>query len=123
MPSRGVSQRDWVGQSDLTCELASDRLIVDVRMVSVMNDRIARLRAFEGRRVSLVLAGGSRIDDCEVVSAALGAAGSVWVLRNGVDTFVPVGEVVDWWEVPRPRRSAPWLAVAAMPSASHRPTL
>jgi hypothetical protein len=65
-----------------------------------MNNRIARLRAFEGRRVSLALADGARIEDCEVVSAVLGPAGSVWVLSsNGVDTFVAAAEVVDWWDV------------------------
>lgn len=59
-----------------------------------------QLRAFKGRRLSIVLAGGSRIDDCEVISAAFGSTGTVWVLSDGVDTFVPLGEVLDWSEVP-----------------------
>lgn len=66
-----------------------------------MRDRINQLRAFEGRRVSLALAGDSRIDDCVVV-AACGPDESIWVFSNGTDRFVPLSEVVDWWEAPRP---------------------
>lgn len=58
-----------------------------------------QLRACRGRRLSIVLAGGSRIDDCEVISAGFGSAGTVWVVSGGVDTFVPLGEVLDWSEV------------------------
>jgi hypothetical protein len=51
----------------------------------------------EGRRVSLSLADGSRIDDCELVSAGHGA-GTLWLYGNGGDIFVPVAEVTDAWE-------------------------
>ena len=67
-----------------------------------MSNRIDRLRALKGRRVSLALVGDSQIDGCQVISAARGPAQGVWVLSNGVDSFVPLAEVVDWWEVPPP---------------------
>lgn len=59
-----------------------------------------RFRSFEGRQVSLSLVSGSRIDDCQMVSAARGRTGNIWVFSNGVDHFVPLSEVVDCWEVP-----------------------
>ena len=51
----------------------------------------------EGRRVSLALTDGSRIDDCELVSAGHGAA-TLWLYVNGGDVFVPVANVTDAWE-------------------------
>jgi hypothetical protein len=51
----------------------------------------------EGRRVSLALADGSRLDDCELVSAGHGAH-TLWLYVNGGDVFVPVAEVTDAWE-------------------------
>ena len=70
------------------------------KTVKRMNARNDQLRGFEGRRVSLSLVSGSRIDDCQVVSAARGLAESIWVFSNGVDSFLPLSEVVDCWEVP-----------------------
>ena len=78
----------------------------------------AQLRAFEGRRVSIALAGGSRIDHCEVISAAVGAGGTIWVFSNGVDSFVPLCEVVNWWEM---LPSAPGPPSQAPPSAISHP--
>jgi len=51
----------------------------------------------EGRRVSLALIDGSRLDDCELVSAGHGVA-TLWLFVNGDDVFVPVEEVTDAWE-------------------------
>jgi hypothetical protein len=51
----------------------------------------------EGRRVSLALADGSRIDDCELVSAGHGA-GTLWLFVNGDDVFVAVDDITDAWE-------------------------
>jgi hypothetical protein len=51
----------------------------------------------EGRRVSLALVDGSRIDGCELVSAGHGAA-TLWLFVNGDDVFVPVEEITDAWE-------------------------
>ena len=43
------------------------------------------LRQWEGRQVSLALADGSRIDDCQLVSAGQNAAGTLWLFANGAD--------------------------------------
>ncbi len=51
----------------------------------------------EGRRVNLALTDGSRLDDCELVSAGHGTA-TLWVFVNGDDLFVPVADVTDAWE-------------------------
>ncbi|HVW33131.1 MAG TPA: hypothetical protein VHL53_11370 [Acidimicrobiia bacterium] len=51
----------------------------------------------EGHRVSVALADGSRLDDCELVSAGHGAP-TLWLYLNGDDVFVPVADVTDAWE-------------------------
>jgi len=51
----------------------------------------------EGRRVSVALTNGSRLDDCELVSAGHGTT-TLWLYVNGGDVFVPVAEVTDAWE-------------------------
>lgn len=53
------------------------------------------MRRLEGRAVNLALADGTRIDDASLVSAR---GSTLWIFRNGADTFVPVGDVVDVWE-------------------------
>ncbi|MCU1448100.1 MAG: hypothetical protein JWP02_270 [Acidimicrobiales bacterium] len=58
-----------------------------------------QLKELEGHRVSLALADGSRIDDCELVSVDKGGRGQLWVHANGVDAFVPMSKVSDVWEV------------------------
>ena len=61
-------------------------------------DRMTRLIGhLEGRRVSLALTDGSRLDDCELVSIGHGAE-TLWLHVNGDDVFVPVAEVTDAWE-------------------------
>lgn len=66
--------------------------------VSAMTRR-SQLRNLEGRRVSLALVDGSRLDDCQLVSGGRRGAESVWVFTNGGDAFIPLGCVVDVWEV------------------------
>ena len=60
--------------------------------------RVSKLRNLEGRRVCLSLAGGRRIDDCELISAGSGRCRSVWIFQNGADEFLATGDVVDYWE-------------------------
>jgi hypothetical protein len=62
-------------------------------------DRITQLRSLEGRQVGLAVANGSRIDDCQLVSAGRQNVDSVWVFSNGSDVFVPRADLVDLWEV------------------------
>ncbi|MCA1656351.1 MAG: hypothetical protein LC713_01310 [Actinobacteria bacterium] len=57
----------------------------------------AALRRLEGRMVHVALAGGSRLDDVELVSAR---RRTCWVFVNGEDVFVPVDDVIDVWEAP-----------------------
>jgi len=61
-------------------------------------NQIQELRTLEGRRVGLAVRGGSRIDDCQLVSAGRGRARTLWVFVNGADTFLPLDDVVDLWE-------------------------
>lgn len=64
--------------------------------------RSDKFRGFEGRQVSLSLVRGSRIDDCQIVSAACGPNEDIWHFSNAVDRFVALSEVVDCWEIPPP---------------------
>ncbi len=72
--------------------------------------QINQLRDLQGRRVSLALVGGSRIDDAQLISAGGRGVKTVWVVSNGVDTFLPLVDVVDVWEAEqarhRPRAAA-----------------
>jgi hypothetical protein len=61
----------------------------------------SRLRSFEGRHVCLALAGGARIDDCQLISAGRPRTSTVWVFAGGADTFVPLSDVLDVWESAR----------------------
>jgi hypothetical protein len=61
--------------------------------------RIAQLRTFEGRQVSLSLRNGTRIDDCQLVSGGRRGVGTVWVFANGGDSFLPLHDVTDVWQV------------------------
>jgi hypothetical protein len=63
-------------------------------------DRLADLtKGLEGRRVNIALTNGSRIDECQLISAGRSGDDRLWVYGNGADTFVPFVEVVDLWEV------------------------
>jgi hypothetical protein len=68
----------------------------------VSDERIAVLtKDLEGRRVSIALANGSRIDDCELVSVGCRGDGRLWLWSNGVDTFVSPADIADLWETQR----------------------
>ncbi|HEV8627935.1 MAG TPA: hypothetical protein VG034_26155 [Acidimicrobiia bacterium] len=56
------------------------------------------LHVLEGQQVSVALRNGSRIDDCQLVSAGRAATTTLWLFSNGADVFVPLGDVVDVWE-------------------------
>jgi hypothetical protein len=60
--------------------------------------RMNQLRALEGRRISVALADGSRINDGQLVSAGRTQLRTIWVFADGTDTFVPLTDVVDLWE-------------------------
>jgi len=59
--------------------------------------RVPRYLDLEGCRVSIALADGSRIDDCELVSAGRGRPGTLWLFTEGRDVFLALGDVVDLW--------------------------
>jgi hypothetical protein len=59
------------------------------------------LRSFEGQRVSLALGDGSRIDDCQLVSAPRGQVDRVWVCAGGQDLFLAVEDIADVWPARR----------------------
>jgi hypothetical protein len=61
-------------------------------------ERRNRFRALEGRTVSLALVDGTRLDDCQLVSAGRHGTGTLWLYGNGADRFVPLDAVVDLWE-------------------------
>ncbi len=68
------------------------------RRTGMAEEQIRELKALEGRRVGLAVRGGGRLDNCQLVSAGRGGVATVWVFANGVDTFVPLADVVDLWE-------------------------
>jgi hypothetical protein len=45
--------------------------------------------------VSLALGDGSRIDDCQLVSAPRGQSDRVWVCAGGRDLFVNLTDIAD----------------------------
>jgi hypothetical protein len=64
------------------------------------------LHVLEGRQVSVALRNGSRIDDCQLVSAPRARTETMWLFSNGDDLFVSVTDVLDVWEVACSRRAA-----------------
>ena len=61
-----------------------------------------RLRELQGRIFGLALAGGERIDECQLISVALRRR-NVWAFENGRDVFIPLETIRDCWEVVQPR--------------------
>jgi len=59
---------------------------------------LSTLRRLEGRHVAVQLADGSRIDDCELVSAARRGHGTLWLLVGEDDRMLPVDDVEQLWE-------------------------
>jgi hypothetical protein len=70
-------------------------------LASVTRERRNRFRSFEGRTVSLALVDGTRLDDCQLVSAGRHGTGTLWLYESGADRFVAVDAVVDLWESER----------------------
>jgi hypothetical protein len=56
------------------------------------------LQLLEGQQVSVAFRNGSRIDDCQLVSAGRATTTTLWLFSNGADMFVSLGDVVDVWE-------------------------
>ena len=61
---------------------------------------------YEGRQVCVALRNGSRIDDCQLVSAGRISTETLWLFSNGLDVFVPIRQVLDLWEAPLSGRAA-----------------
>ncbi len=64
------------------------------------------LRTFEGRQVNVSIRGGTRIDDCQLVSVGRSSVSTVWLFSNGTDVFVPLADVLDVREASFFRRAA-----------------
>lgn len=64
------------------------------------------LHVLEGRQVSVALRNGSRIDDCQLVSAPRAGTETVWLFTNGDDLFVSVTDLLEVWEVACSGRAA-----------------
>ena len=62
------------------------------------------LSDLEGRKVSLALADGSRLDAVTLISAGRGRNRMVWLFAQGIDVFVPRRSVIAAWEA-RPARA------------------
>ena len=60
--------------------------------------RRASLRALQGRRVTLALRNGTRVDEAQLVSVGSDGSRDLWLFVNGADTFVPLGEVLELWD-------------------------
>jgi hypothetical protein len=66
------------------------------------NEQRAGFQSLEGQRVSLALIDGTRLDDCELVSAGRHRTATLWLFADGADTFVPIDDVIDLWAPSRP---------------------
>jgi hypothetical protein len=64
------------------------------------------VRLLEGRQVCVALTNGSRIDDCQLVSAGRVSTDTMWLFSNGADLFISIDEVLDVWEAPATSRAA-----------------
>jgi hypothetical protein len=62
------------------------------------NNRQSKLRSLQGRRVTLALRNGTRIDEAQLVSAGSGEAQYLWLFENRADRFVPLDEVRELWD-------------------------
>ena len=55
------------------------------------------LRSYEGQRVNVALADGSRVDDCLLVSVGRGGVGTAWLATDASDLFLQWEDVVEVW--------------------------
>jgi hypothetical protein len=65
--------------------------------------KVRNLHSIEGRRVSVSLRDGRRLDDCSLVSAGRARVRKLWLFSNGEDVFVPLADVIDVWEADPPQ--------------------
>ena len=71
----------------------------DNKEMGDMNTKtLPRMTSLEGRHVSVALRDGSRIDDCQLVSASRPGAQTVWLFVDGIDVFLPVAAILEMWE-------------------------
>jgi hypothetical protein len=68
--------------------------------------RSGTVQSLEGRQVCVALSNGSRIDDCQLVSAGRVSTDTMWLFSNGADLFVSIDEVLDVWEAPAATQAA-----------------
>lgn len=58
-----------------------------------------RLHSFRGRRVSVALRDGTRIDDCHLVSVGRSSTSTVWLVSAGTDVFFLREELLAVWPI------------------------
>jgi hypothetical protein len=63
--------------------------------------RLSKYLEHEGSTVSVAMADGSRIDDCDLVSVGRGSADTLWVFTQGHDVFIALDDVIDVWPTTR----------------------
>ena len=66
----------------------------------------SHLRLLEGRQVNVALRDGTRLDDCNLVSAGRHRLNNLWLFINGEDLFVSCSDVVDVWSTAVPPQAA-----------------
>jgi len=93
---RRIDQWNSPGGSDMLCETGQ----TESHNPNTFDGR--RLRALEGREISLSLVDGTRLDGVTLISAGRGGTTSVWVFVSGMDVFVPRTRVIDAWEASPP---------------------
>jgi hypothetical protein len=59
----------------------------------------ARLQSLRGRRVSVALRDGTRVEDCQLVSVGRSATSTVWFVADGADMFVRREDLIAVWPV------------------------
>jgi hypothetical protein len=57
-------------------------------------EALPSMQSLEGRHVSVALRDGSRIEDCQLVSAHRPGAQTIWLFADGIDVFLPVAAIV-----------------------------
>jgi hypothetical protein len=70
------------------------------------SELLAELRALEGERVDLTLRDGTRLEDCDLVSAGRLWAKSIWVVRDEIDHFIHIRDLLSVEARPRPGPTA-----------------
>jgi hypothetical protein len=59
---------------------------------------IAKLSELLGKRVGVSIAGGQRIDDCQLIALPVRNAQKFWLWTGREDVFVRQADVLDVWE-------------------------